>query len=378
MELRSYLRHLDYLLLAITAGLVTYGVAAVYYATRSDIIGKRFYYAQEQLLYGVVGTVALLLVTVVDYQRWRRWQWALYAFAVLSNVIVLGIGTVTRGSKRWIRLPFMNFQPSQLALWIIIVCLAAFLVDRMDLLGTKKVTLMAIAYVALPAAFVFIQPDFGTSMIFVAILFALLLFYGTNWRQFAILGASVTAMGVLVLAVLPAIHIHIIKQYQMTRLLVFLDPTRNPQAGGYNIIQSIIAVGSGSLHGQGNQATQTTLNFLPEHQTDFIFAVVSERWGFVGALLLIALYGLLIWRALRIATLAHDVYGSLIAGGVAVAIAFQVFINIGMSIGIMPVTGIPLPFISYGGSSMITNLMLIGLLESVHLRAHFASGPGRL
>jgi rod shape determining protein RodA len=378
MELRSYLRHLDYLLLAITAGLVTYGVAAVYYATRSDLTGKRFYYAQEQLLYAVVGTVALLLVTVVNYQRWRRWQWALYAFAVLSNVIVLGIGTVTRGSKRWIRLPFMNFQPSQLALWIIIVCLAAFLVDRMDLLGTKKVTLMAIAYVALPAAFVFIQPDFGTSMIFVAILFALLLFYGTNWRQFALLGVSVTALGVLVLAVLPAIHIHIIKQYQMTRLLVFLDPTRNAQAGGYNIIQSIIAVGSGALHGQGNQATQTTLNFLPEHQTDFIFAVVSERWGFLGALLLIALYGLLIWRALRIATLANDVYGSLIAGGVAVAIAFQVFVNIGMSIGIMPVTGIPLPFISYGGSSMITNLMLIGLLESVHLRARFASGPGRL
>ncbi|MGO8684453.1 MAG: rod shape-determining protein RodA [Thermoleophilia bacterium] len=378
MELRDYLRHLDYLLLAITAGLVSYGVTAVYYATRSDIVGKRFYYAQEQLLYAAVGTVALLLVTVVDYQRWRRWQWLLYAFAVLSNVIVLGIGAVTRGSKRWIRLPFMNFQPSQLALWIITVCLAAFLVDRMDLLGTKKVTLMAIAYVALPAAFVFIQPDFGTSMIFVAILFALLLFYGTNWRQFAILGASVTTLGVLVLAVLPAMHIHVIKQYQMDRLLVFLNPTHDPQAGGYNIIQSMIAVGSGSLHGQGNQATQTTLNFLPEHQTDFIFAVVSERWGFLGALLLIALYGLLVWRALRIATLAHDVYGSLIAGGIAVAMAFQVFVNIGMSIGIMPVTGIPLPFISYGGSSMITNLMLVGLLESVHLRARFAPGPGRL
>ena len=378
MDLREYLRHVDYALLAITVALISYGVTVIYFATRSDISGDSFYYTGGQLLYVGIGTIALVVVACVNYQRWRTWQWPLYAFAVISNVAVLVVGTVTRGSKRWIKLPFMNFQPSQLALWIVIVALAAFLVDRSDLLGTKRITLLAIAYVAVPAGLVFLQPDLGTCAIFVAILLAVLLFYGTNWRHFALIGASAAVMGVMVFTVLPAMHVHVVKQYQMDRLLVFLDPTRDPKGGGYNIVQSMIAVGSGSLQGRGNQATQTTFDFLPEHHTDFIFAVISERYGFLGALLLIVLYGLLVWRALRIATLAPDLFGSIIAGGIAAAIVFQVFVNIGMTIGIMPVTGIPLPFISYGGSAMITSLMLVGLLESIHLRARLAPGPGRL
>ena len=378
MDLREYLRHVDYALLAITVALISYGVTVIYFATRSDISGDSFYYTGGQLLYVGIGTIALVVVACVNYQRWRTWQWPLYAFAVISNVAVLVVGTVTRGSKRWIKLPFMNFQPSQLALWIVIVALAAFLVDRSDLLGTKRITLLAIAYVAVPAGLVFLQPDLGTCAIFVAILLAVLLFYGTNWRHFALIGASAAVMGVMVFTVLPAMHVHVVKQYQMDRLLVFLDPTRDPKGGGYNIVQSMIAVGSGSLQGRGNQATQTTFDFLPEHHTDFIFAVISERYGFLGALLLIVLYGLLVWRALRIATLAPDLFGSIIAGGIAAAIVFQVFVNIGMTIGIMPVTGIPLPFISYGGSAMLTSLMLVGLLESIHLRARLAPGPGRL
>jgi rod shape determining protein RodA len=378
VDWRDYMRHVDYVLLAVAASLITYGITVVYFATRNDIAGQSFAFAGDQLRFTAMGVVAMAVVAVIDYERWRRWQWALFGFAVASNAIVLVIGAVTRGSRRWIKLPFMNFQPSQLAIWIVIVCLAAFLVDRMDQLGTKRVTVFAIVYAAVPAALVFIQPDFGTSMIFVALLLALLLFYGTSWRQFAALGGVAVVAAVLVFSVLPAMHVHVVKQYQMDRLLVFLDPTRDPQAGGYNIVQSMIAVGSGSLEGRGNQATQTTLDFLPEHHTDFIFAVVSERYGFLGALLLIILYGLFVWRALRIATMARDIYGSLIAGGIAVVVVFQVFVNVGMTIGIMPVTGIPLPFVSYGGSAMITNLMLVGLLESVHLRARLSPSLGRL
>ena len=378
MDLREYLRHIDYALLMITAALISYGATVLYFATRNDVAGKSLYYVAPQLEYVAIGTIALVAVACVNYQRWRAWQWPLYAFAVISNIVVLVVGTVTRGSKRWIALPFMNFQPSQLALWIIIVALAAFLVDRSDLLGTKRITLLAIAYVAVPAGLVFIQPDLGTCAIFVAILLALLLFYGTNWRHFALIGVSAAVMGVMVFTVLPAMHVHVVKQYQMNRLLVFLDPTRDPKGDGYNIVQSMIAVGSGSLQGRGNQATQTTLDFLPEHHTDFVFAGIGERYGFLGALLLIVLYGLLVWRALHIATLAPDLYGSIMAGGIAAAFVFQVFVNIGMTIGIMPVTGIPLPFISYGGSAMITSLMLVGLLESIHLRARLNPSPGRL
>ena len=163
--------------------------------------------------------------------------------------------------------------------------------------------------------------------------------------------------------------IHVIQQYQVDRLFVFLNAGHNPHGSGYNIIQSMIAVGSGALTGRGDMATQTTLDFLPEHHTDFIFAVLSERNGFLGALLLLALYGVVIWRCLRIATLSRDMYGSILAGGIGVMFLFQVFVNIGMTIGIMPVTGIPLPFVSYGGTAMIVFLMFVGLLEAIHLRA---------
>jgi rod shape determining protein RodA len=204
----------------------------------------------------------------------------------------------------------------------------------------------------------------------------MLFFYGTPWTHFAALaGVGVSAFVALVW-LLPLAGIELVKPYQMDRLLVFLDPGRDPGGAGYNVMQSMIAVGSGALTGRGQQATQTTLDFLPEHHTDFIFSVIGERFGFVGAALLLALYAIVLWRALRIATLARDMYGSMMAGGIAVVLLFQMFVNIGMTIGIMPVTGIPLPFVSYGGAAMITFLLLIGLLESIHLRAMIATTPG--
>ena len=376
MDVRSYLRHLDFTLLFASVALIAYGVAMVYFATRDDIEGDPLAYARSQVINAAVGLVLLVVISVIDYEVYRRWQWALYGFAVLSIAAVYVVGTVTRGSRRWIELPFFNLQPSQLGLFLVTVALGAFLVDRVELLGTRKITVAALVYAAIPAALVFFQPDFGTSTVYVALVLALLFFFGTPWTHFAALAGLGLAAFAAVVWMLPIVGLELIKSYQMDRLLVFLDPGRDPGGTGYNVAQSMIAVGSGALTGRGEQATQTTLDFLPEHHTDFIFSVIGERFGFVGAVVLLALYVLLLWRALRIATLSRDMYGSIMAGGVAAMLLFQMFVNIGMTIGIMPVTGIPLPFVSYGGAAMITFLLLVGLLESIHVRAMIATTPG--
>ena len=376
MDVRSYLRHLDFTLLLASVALIVYGVAMVYFATHNDVEGDALYYARAQVLNALAGLIALVVVSVIDYEAYRRWQWAFYALTVLSIAAVYVLGAVTRGSRRWIELPFFNLQPSQLGLFLVLIALGAFLVDRMELLGTRRITLAALVYIAVPAALVFFQPDFGTSTVYVALVLAVLFFYGTPWTHFAVLVGAGASTFVALVWLLPLAGIELIKPYQMDRLLVFLDPGRDPGGSGYNVVQSMIAVGSGALTGRGQQATQTTLDFLPEHHTDFIFSVIGERFGFVGAALLLALYAVVLWRALRIATMSRDMYGSILAGGVAVMLLFQMFVNIGMTIGIMPVTGIPLPFVSYGGAAMITFLLLVGLLESIHVRAMIATTPG--
>ena len=369
MDWRAYLRHLDYILIAATAGLVAYGVLTIYYATRHDITGSPLAYVSQQLVAVVVGLVAAAVISLLDYEIYRRFQWLLYAFAVLSVALVLPFGEVVHGARRWINLGFQSFQPSALAMLLLALSIGAYLADRMDLLGAKRVTLVALLMAAVPAFLVYQEPDFGSATVMVALTLAMLYFYGTSWTHFAVLSGSAVAAFVVALKVLPMAGIHVIQQYQVDRLFVFLNAGHNPQGSGYNIIQSMIAVGSGALTGRGNMATQTALDFLPEHHTDFIFAVISERGGFLGAMLLMALYGLFIWRCLRIATLARDMYGSILAGGIGVMVLFQVFVNIGMTIGIMPVTGIPLPFVSYGGTAMIVFVMFVGLLEAIHLRA---------
>ena len=369
MDWRAYLRHLDYILIAATLGLIAYGVTMIYFATRHDIEGQPLYFVTQQLVAVGVGLVAAAVVSLLDYEIYRRFQWLLYAFAVLSVALVLPFGEVVHGARRWINLGFQSFQPSALVMLLLALSIGAYLADRMDMLGSKRVTLVALAMVAAPAFLVYQEPDFGSAMVMVALTLAMLYFYGTSWTHVAVLGGSAVAAFVVALKVLPMAGIHVIQQYQVDRLFVFLNVGHNPRGSGYTIIQSMIAVGSGALTGRGNMATQTALDFLPEHHTDFIFAVLSERNGFLGALLLIALYGVVIWRCLRIATLSRDMYGSILAGGVAVMFLFQVFVNIGMTIGIMPVTGIPLPFLSYGGTAMIAFLMFVGLLEAIHLRA---------
>jgi rod shape determining protein RodA len=376
VDWRSYLRHLDYILLLAAAGTIAYGVSLVYFATRHDVAGQPLYYVLQQLQAMAVGLVAAIVITILDYELYRRFQWLVYAFAVFIVAVVLPLGEVVNGARRWIDLKVTSFQPSALALLLIALAIGAYLADRMDLLGAKRVTVTALAMAAVPAFLVYQEPDFGSAMVIMALTLGMLYFYGTPWTHFAVLAGGAVGVFVVALKVLPMAGVNLIQQYQVDRLFVFLNAGENPTGSGYNIIQSMIAVGAGALTGRGDMATQTTLDFLPEHHTDFIFAVLSERNGFLGAVLLLALYGVIIWRCLRIATLSRDMYGSILAGGIGVMILFQVFVNIGMTIGIMPVTGIPLPFVSYGGTAMIVFLMFVGLLQAIHLRATVEPGPG--
>lgn len=377
--LREYLRYLDYLLLASTAGLIAYGVTLIYFATRQDVAGDPLAYVGQQLVAVVLGLLGAGLVVLIDYDIYRRFQWFLYGFAVLALLAVLPFGQLVNGARRWIDLGFAMFQPSSLAVLLLALSIGAVLADRVELVGAPRVTALALAMVIPPAFLVYKQPDFGSAMVLVVLTLAMLFFYGTPWKHFALLAGVGVAAFVTALKLLPLAGLQLFHSYQIDRLLVFLDTNRDPKGSGYNIIQSMIAVGSGALTGRGDMATQTTLDFLPEHHTDFIFAVLSERYGFVEGLLLLLLYAIFVWRCLRIATLSRDMYGSILAGGIGATVMFQVFVNIGMTIGIMPVTGIPLPFVSYGGTAMVTFLMLVGLLQSVHLRGTMATNArGRL
>jgi len=225
----------------------------------------------------------------------------------------------------------------------------------------------------IPAMLVMLQPDLGTSLVYVVIALAVLFVAGTSWRHFAALGA-IGAVGIaLTLVAAPAVGVQVLKPYQVDRLTAFLNPSEDPADQGYQQNQSRIAIGAGQKTGRGDQATQTRLNFLPEHHTDFIFAVIGEEYGFLGASIVLSLFALMIWRVLRILTMAKNLYGALIAGGIVAMLMFQVFVNIGMTIGIMPITGVPLPLLSYGGSSVIVTLMAVGILQSIHVQSRIAN-----
>jgi len=371
MEFRTYLRHFDYALLAAVAGLIAYGSLIIYSATHSDPnLPSPTYYVKVQLTAAAIGTVMMSVVAFLDFRGLRNYMRQLY-FGILGLILLVFIvGAEAKGSTRWIPLGFFNLQPSEVAKVGMIVVLAAFLSERTRGDLEAQTTLRTLGLAAIPALLVFVQPDFGTALVLTAVTIALLFLYGTRWLHFGIITAAVGGALFLVIQALPAIGIQILKPYQIDRLLVFLHPDTDPSGTGYHLLQSKIAIGSGMIAGKGlYQGTQTQLNFLPEHHTDFVFSVLGEELGFIGIAVLLALYVLVIWRGLRIAIISESLFGSLIAGGIVSMLLFQVFVNIGMTIGIMPITGIPLPFVSYGGSSMVANLLAVGLLESVHVRS---------
>jgi len=367
---------LDPLTALAAIGLILVSVFVISETTQNDVAGNPYYYAIRQAIYAVVGIALMLAIARVDYSRFRELRVGIYAAMIALIVLVLLIGVAVGGANRWIELPFFRFQPSELGKVLLVVALAGFVIDRARRAKESQRTARLLLLGIVPALIVFLQPDLGTALVYGVVTLAVLFVAGTRWTHFAFLGGLAVAAVGIVLVVAPAVGAPVLEGYQQERLTSFLNPSADPSGSSYQTSQALIGVGSGGKTGRGDDATQAGAGFLPEGRTDFIFAVIAERYGFAGAAFLLSLYALLIWRALRITTLSKNLYGSLIAAGIAAMLMFQVFVNVGMNLGIMPVTGIPLPLMSYGGSSVLATFIAVGLLQSVFVQARLAS-PSR-
>ena len=354
-------------------GLGVCSVLTIGRATADDIPGDPNFYVKRQLIYLAAGTVIAVITWRLDYSRLRELKYVIYGALIASILAVMVLGSDAKGARRAIDLPGFSFQASELGKVLLVVSLSAFMVDASRKLTDRRTTARIMLLTLIPAALVMLQPDLGTSLVFIAIGLATLFVAGAPWQHFAALAALAAVAIALALAVLPAAGVNVLHSYQKDRLTAFLHPSDTASKEGYQQNQSRIAIGSGEKTGRGAHATQTKFNFLPEHHTDFVFAVVGERWGFAGAALVLSLYALLIWRGLRILIISKNLYGAVVAGGIVTMLLFQVFVNIGMTVGIMPITGIPLPLMSYGGSSLIATLLAVGLLQSIYGQGRAAS-----
>ena len=363
----------DLTLVLATLGLAVCSLMTIASATANDVPGSPDYYLIRQLIYFVVGALLAALLWRSDYSRLRELKYFFYGLLIASILAVTAFGSVARGSRRAVDLPFFSFQASELGKVLLIVSLSAFTIDMTRRMADRRTTVRLMLIGFAPAALVMLQPDLGSALVFVAVTLAVLFIAGVPWQHFAAFGALAAVAVALSLAVLPSVGINVLHSYQKDRLTAFLHPSETSGKEGYQQNQSRIAIGSGEKTGRGSGATQTKYNFLPEHHTDFIFAVVGERWGFAGAAFVLSLYALLIWRALRILTMAKNLYGALLAGGIVVMLMFQVFVNVGMTVGVMPITGIPLPLMSYGGSSLIATMIAVGLLQSIYAQGRRAA-----
>ena len=329
LEATSAIRRLDWWLLGAVAGLLAFGLWAIHGITAHDVTGNPDYFFTRQAIYAAVGVAGALVLLFVDPQFYRRHMWAIYIGTTGVMLLVLLAGTVSRHSKRWLDIGFFRFQPSEFGKLLFVLFLAAFLADRAKRIGESRTVLETIGLGLVPILLVFVQPDIGTAMVYTAALAAVLFVAGVRWVHLAALGIGTLVVILAVLWLLPA----------------------------------------GGVEGRGVAgATQTKLNFLPEHATDFAFASLAEQRGFVGVSVLLLLYLLVVWRGLKVIAIARDAFSAIVAGGIVFAFLFQVFINVGMNIGTAPVTGIPLPFVSVGGSALIANLLAIGVLEAIHIR----------
>ncbi|HET6570365.1 MAG TPA: rod shape-determining protein RodA [Solirubrobacterales bacterium] len=369
---RLGLPYMDATLGVAAAGLVAFSVFVLGQATKHDIPGDPSYYLDRQAIYAVLGLAGMYLLARIDYSRFRELRVGIYTFLCVGVALVFVFGFAARGSRRSFELPFFSFQPSELGKLLLVLALAGFVIDGARRGSPRQRTVRYLALGFAPAALVFLQPDLGTSLVYGAITLAVMYVGGVRWTHFAVIGAALVALVALVIVVAPAIGTPVLKEYQQQRLTSFTHPSADPSDAGYQQNQAKIAIGSGEKTGRGDKATQTRLDFVPERHTDFIFAVIGERYGFVGAAFVLSLYALLIWRALRIVTLSKNSYGTLVAGGIAAMLLFQVFVNVGMNLGIMPITGIPLPLMSYGGSSVLATLLAVGVLQSIHMQARLS------
>jgi rod shape determining protein RodA len=364
----AFLR-IDPVLLLGAIGLIGLSCFVVATATKDDIPGQPDYYLYRQITYGVIGLVLMLAISQFDYSRLREWRFGIYAFLIGTILLTFAIGGAAKGSTRWIDLGFFQYQSSEMGKLLLIVAISGFLVERVRRLTDKETTSRMVLLAVVPAMLVIAQPDLGSGLVYLAIVSSILFVAGTKWTHFAALGTLAVSAVVIVLVAAPALGVEVLKPYQVDRLTAFLNPTDDPREQGYQLKQSVAGIGAGQRTGRGpDGATQTQLDFVPEHHTDFIFSVVGEAFGFVGCALVLALYALVIWRGLRILTMAKNLFGALIAGGIVGMLLFQMFVNVGMTIGIMPITGIPLPLFSYGGSSVLMTFIAFGLLQSIHVQ----------
>jgi len=319
------------------------------------------------LFNATIGIILFLVFSVIDYRLLRHFSWFLYVLMIAILGLVLVIGFTSRGSVRWIDLGFFRFQPSELAKIFFIISMAAYFSSIKERIAQFRYVLFSIGLMAVPTALVLLEPDLGTGLVFIAIWAGMLILSGARIRHLVILG-------ILSIATLPIAWFFILAPYQKDRIHVFIDPKIDPLGKGYAVIQSIIAVGSGKLLGRGwGRGTQSHLQFLPERHTDFIFATLAEELGYLGVIILLGAFSLVLFRILRIAQHASDSFGGYICIGFFTLIIFHAIVNIGMNIGIMPITGIPLPLVSYGGSALIVNLIGLGIVESVAVRRQTAS-----
>ncbi len=364
---RRPIRHLDPVLLTSAIGLVVIGLFVVYSATHQSLAALGLdsrVFVKRQATAVALGVAAVVVVAALDYRFVKVYAGLAYAATVLLLLLVrTPLGSSTAGAQRWFELGGFQFTPSEPMKLALIAMLAAILSELREAEPSGRDVLRATGVAALPMLLVFLQPDVGTTIVLAAILVGTLVVAGARGRHLGALALSAVVLIAL------AFQLGAVKQYQLARVAAFLDPENAPEWARYNREQAEIAIGSGGLTGRGYlEGTQTNLDFVPEQHTDFIFTVVGEEFGFVGSAVVLGLFAVLLWRAVRIAFLSKDLFGTYLAAGIASMFAVQVFVNVGMVVGIMPITGIPLPFLSYGGSAMVANLTAVGLLENVHMR----------
>ncbi|MFA6075058.1 MAG: rod shape-determining protein RodA [Negativicutes bacterium] len=359
---RRLARNMDWQLLAFVVAVIAISIVTIGSATHMNTPSDdRFWYVGRQGMFALFNAVIILILLAFDYRNLKVMAKPLYVINMLALIGVTLFGQTALGAQRWIQIGPLNLQPSEFSKAIMIVVLAAFLDNNQRTVNSPKTLLKLALIVGLPFVLVLKQPDLGTAMVFLAITLGMVFVSGISYKYIA--GAAVAAI-----AAFPVVW-HFMHDYQKMRLTVFLDPNVDPSGSGYHIIQSKIAIGSGMLFGKGLfHGTQSQLNFLPENHTDFIFAVVGEEFGFIGTSVLLLLYLGILYRMLRIAGETRDSFGMLLASGVFSMFLFHILINIGMTVGLMPVTGIPCPLMSYGVSSLTTNLLCIGIMLNIYIR----------
>jgi rod shape determining protein RodA len=361
------------------AGLLVMGTVLVWSATvtRDDLTGgDPTSYLKKQLVNIAIGIVLGVMITATDHRWVRILAPLVYVTSVIGLALVLVMGTTINGSRSWLMVGGLSIQPAEFAKLAVVIGMALLVAERTEnslrQRQVKHLDVMGmLAIASLPALLILMQPDLGTMLVLSATVFGVVAVSGAPRRWLVALAAGAVMAAVL------AVQLGVLADYQLDRFMAFTNPELDPRGAGYNTTQARIAIGNGGMFGQGLfDGSQTKSGFVPEQHTDFIFTVAGEELGLVGSAVLIALLGIVLWRALTIAMQAGDLFGRLAAGGIACWFGFQAFQNIGMCLGIMPVTGVPLPLVSYGGSSMFATLMAVGLLQNIHLRTEHSTGLG--